>query len=108
MPDPVAWKVIERGWKVVSADGTDVGTVDEIVGDSTADIFNGLTVSPGLLKANRYVPSEQVDEIVEGQVRLRVDAGAFDGFEEWHGAPPSLDVLKPDAHRRGPAYDETG
>ena len=107
MPDPVAWKVIERGWKAVAADGDELGFVEEVVGDSTADIFNGLVISPGLLRTNRYVPSEEVAEIVEGQVRLAVDAGRFEDFEEWRGTPPSLDILKPDEHRRGPAYDDS-
>ncbi len=108
MADPVSWKVIERGWKVVGADGAELGAVDEVVGDSTADIFNGLVVSPGLLRTNRYVAADDVVEIVEGTIRIGVDAGDFDGLEEWHGTPPSLDVLKPDEHRRGPAFDETG
>ena len=106
MADPVAWKVVERGWKAVADDGAELGVVEEVVGDSTADIFNGLVISPGLLRTNRYVPSEDVVEIVEGQVRLAVDAGHFEELEEWHGAPPSLDILKPDEHRRGPAYDD--
>ena len=102
MADPVAWKVIERGWKVVASDDADLGTVDEVVGDSTADIFNGLVVSPGLLRANRYVPAEEVGEIVEGRVRLAFASDEFERLEEWQGTPPSLDILKPDEHRRGP------
>ena len=42
MPDPRSWYVVEKGWKVVTAEGTDVGTVDEVLGDETADIFDGL------------------------------------------------------------------
>ncbi len=106
MSDPVAWKVIERGWKAVAGDGAELGIVDEVVGDSTADIFNGLVVSPGLLHRNRYVPAEEVREIVEGEVRLALDAGRFDELEEWRGTPPSLEILKPDEHRRGPAYED--
>ena len=29
MGDPASWLVIEKGWKVVAADGTEVGTVAE-------------------------------------------------------------------------------
>jgi hypothetical protein len=42
--DPVAWTMIEAGWNVVASDGADVGHVDEVTGDSTADIFNGLAI----------------------------------------------------------------
>ena len=106
MADPVSWKVIERGWKVRSADGDDLGTVHEVVGDANIDIFNGLHVSPGLLRGSRYVPAERVAEIVEGSVRLDLTAEEFEQLEATEPAPPSVDVLKPDEHRRGPAYDD--
>ena len=105
MADPVSWKVVERGWDVVGSDGSALGSVHEIVGDSNIDIFNGLHVSPGLLKSSRYVPAEHVGEIVEGQVRLTVSADAFDRLDEAEAAPPQLDVLKPDEHKRA-AYDD--
>jgi hypothetical protein len=61
--DRVSWLVIEPGWKVVDAQGEEVGAVDEVVGDSSDDIFNGLSVSTSLLGRPRYVPSEQVAAI---------------------------------------------
>ncbi len=90
--DPVSWKVIERGWKVRAADGTDLGTVHEVIGDSGVDIFNGLSVSPGLLRSSRYVPSERVAEIVDGEVRLDLDGDAFERLDEQTPAPPSATV----------------
>jgi hypothetical protein len=74
MGDPASWLVIEKGWKVVAADGTEVGTVAETLGDESHDIFDGLAVSTGLLTKALYVPSEQVGEIVEGRVTLSLDA----------------------------------
>lgn len=70
MADPVAWTVIERGWKVLDADGGEVGYVDEVRGDPEADIFDGLNVTKGLLSGREYVPSERVGEIREGEIRL--------------------------------------
>ncbi len=67
MPDPASWLVIEKGWKVQAADGSEVGTVAETLGDENRDIFDGLAVSTGLLSKPVYVPSEQVGEIVEGR-----------------------------------------
>ena len=92
MADPVSWKVVERGWSVVAADGTELGTVHEVIGDSNVDIFNGLAVSPGVLRGSRYVPSERVAEIVDGQVRLDVDAEAFEQLDEQQPVPPSAQV----------------
>jgi hypothetical protein len=87
--DPVSWLVIEPGWKVVATDGTEVGSVDEIVGDTGKDIFNGLAVSSGILGRPKYVPAERVAEIVEGEVRLDVPADAVEHLEEHEPQPPS-------------------
>jgi hypothetical protein len=92
--DPVSWFVVERGWDVVGSDGSKLGTVEETVGDSTRDIFDGLTVSTGLLSTPRYVPAEVVAEIVEGTVRLSVDKDRFEqleGYEE----PPGDERIRP-------------
>ena len=82
MADPVSWKVVERGWDVVDSGGTRVGAIDDVLGDPEADIFDGLAVTEGLLKPTRYVPSEQVGEIVEGAVHLTIDADAFSDLSE--------------------------
>lgn len=89
MADPVSWLVIEPGWKVVATDGTEVGSVDEIVGDTGKDIFNGLAVASGILGRPKYVPAERVVEIVEGEVRLDVPADAVGHLEDHEPQPPS-------------------
>lgn len=83
MPDPVAWIVIDRGWEVLSSDGQKVGTVDEVLADEEADIFDGLAVTPGLLKKAKYVPAERVGEIVEGRVTLELTKAEFDALDEY-------------------------
>ena len=80
--DPVSWFLIEPGWTVVDADGQEVGAVDEIVGDSGSDIFNGLAVSTGLLKRPRYVPAERITEIRDGCIRLDVSADEIESLDE--------------------------
>jgi hypothetical protein len=93
MPDPVSWFVIEPGWAVTASDGEHVGKINRAVGDTGADIFTGLDVSVGLLK-RKYVPSEIVGEIVEGEVRLTIDAEQFkhlDDFEE----PAPVEQIRP-------------
>jgi len=71
MADPVSWKVVERGWKVVDENGDDFGHIDEVTGDAEADIFDGIEVSHGLLGGTEYVPSERVVDIREGTVVIR-------------------------------------
>src|SRR2546426_806789 len=72
MADPVSWLMIEPGWKVAAADGSEVGEVDEIAGDSSLDIFDGLAIATSAFGKPRYVPAEQVGEITEGTVRLQL------------------------------------
>ena len=88
MSDPVSWFLIEPGWKVVDADGKNIGRIEEVVGDTAEDIFNGLAVSTGLLAKPRYVPAEQVGEITEGEVQLKLPAEHVDRLEEHK--PPAV------------------
>lgn len=93
--DPVSWLVIEPGWGVVAADGVDVGRVAELIGDTGKDIFNGLSVSRGLLKGSRYVPAERVSSITEGRVELDLTSDEFEALDDYDGAPPSEEILPP-------------
>jgi hypothetical protein len=68
--NPVSWFMVEPGWKVVDADGNEIGRVEEVEGDTNADIFNGLRISTGLFSGSRYVPAEQVGRITDGRVHV--------------------------------------
>ena len=96
MSDPVSWFLIERGWKVVDSAGDDVGQVEEVVGDSGADIFNGLSISTGLLSGARYVPAERVGVITEGQVQLQLSRDQVKKLSEYDEPPVSEEILPPD------------
>ena len=94
--DPVSWLVVEPGWKVVTSDGKEVGRVDELVGDTGKDIFSGVSVSQGLLRKPRFVPAELVGDIVEGEVRLEVDADRFERLDHYDAPEQSTEILPPD------------
>lgn len=91
--DPVSWLLIEHGWKVHAADGAEIGMIDEIVGDSTHDIFDGLTVKTGRLGRPKYVPAEQVGRITEGHVLLRLSADQTQYLRDYDQPGPSERVL---------------
>jgi hypothetical protein len=95
MADPASWLVVEQGWEVVGSDGSELGKVEETVGDSSRDIFDGLTVGTGLLSRPRYVPAEVVAEIVEGTVRLSIGQAEFDRLGE-HEDPPESAQIRPE------------
>jgi hypothetical protein len=83
MSEPVSWLLVEPGWTIETADGQEVATVHEVLGDENADIFDGLAVSPGLLKHPRYVPAESVAGISEGRIRLTISPDEFDRLDEY-------------------------
>ena len=95
MSDPVSWFLIERGWSVEGSDGNELGKLEEVLGDSSHDIFDGLTVSSGLLSKPRYVPAELVAEIVEGSISLSIGKVEFERLDA-HEEPPSSQHVKPD------------
>ena len=99
MADPVSWLVIEPGWQVVDASGEDVGRVEAVTGDSNADIFDGLAIASGMLARPRYVPAEQVGEITQGCVQLKLDRAALDALGEYD-VPPASEDIEPDAASR--------
>ena len=87
MADPVAWKVIERGWRVYDAGGQEVGTIDQLVGDAEADIFDGLAIDDSVLGPKKYVPSENVGRIEEGAVHLTIPGDRIGTLEDMRAAP---------------------
>ena len=96
---PVSWFVIERGWRVVGADGADLGRVDDVAGDTGKDIFSGIVVSEGLLRSRRFVPAERVTRIVEGEVHVDVGSAQAEQLEEYAEPAPQEQILAPDPER---------
>jgi hypothetical protein len=74
-----------------------VGSVDEVVGDSSDDIFNGLSVSTSLLGRPRYVPSEQVGSITEGRIQLTLSKAEVERLGEYEEPPTSAEILPDEA-----------
>jgi hypothetical protein len=78
----VSWKLIQNGWAVHASDGERVGVVFLVVGDSQADIFDGLAVTQhsgfafhNYLDRPHYVEAAKVGEIDDsGRVTLTITA----------------------------------
>jgi hypothetical protein len=88
----VSWLMIEPGWAVVAADGSEVGYVERVVGDSDEDIFNGLAISTSFFDEPRYVPSEKVGRIFDDRVELTLASNDIEALTEFLEPPPSLDI----------------
>ena len=92
MADPVSWLMIEPGWKVLASDGSEVGEIDEVVGDSSVDIFDGLAIATSAFGKPRYVPAEQVGEITAGTVRLKLTTQQVESLEEYLEPATSAEI----------------
>ena len=92
MADPVSWLLIEPGWRVDAADGTEVGRVEEVTGDSDADIFDGLSIAFSMLGRQHYVPAEQVGVITQGVVRLSLDEASIGRLPQFDEPAEEIEV----------------
>ena len=92
MADPVSWLLIEPGWLVDAADATEVGRVEEVLGDSTSDIFDGLSIAGGMLEHPKYVAAEVIDQIVEGRVRLTLTRAEVEQLGEFKEPPEQVEL----------------
>jgi sporulation protein YlmC with PRC-barrel domain len=73
---------LKKGTSVLAADGNEIGKVSEVVGDEQQGIFSGITVSPGLLSENRFVPATLVGDITEEQVSLAISSDELESRTE--------------------------
>ena len=85
--------MIERGWVIRDADGDEIGQVHEVNGDENADIFDGLTIKHGALSKDKYVPSEHVAEIREGEVVLDLSRDAVERLETFTEPAPEEQIV---------------
>jgi hypothetical protein len=92
MTDPVSWLMIRPGWKVLASDGSEVGEVDEIAGDDTEDIFDGLAIATSAFGKPRYVPAERVGRITDGVVHLTLSAAEVEQLGEYLEPATSAEI----------------
>jgi uncharacterized protein YrrD len=81
--EPSSYLTLEPGTPVYSSDGKKVGKVDRVVADTVNDIFEGLVVDTSiLLGKRRFVDAEQVDQIYERGVQLKLDRQTADALPD--------------------------
>jgi hypothetical protein len=93
--EPASWLSIRPGWKVVAADGGEIGEVSLVTGDENQDIFDGLAVSPSALGKPCYVAAEQVAEINDGVVHLSLSRAEVEALPDYQ-EPATSAIIEPD------------
>ena len=82
---PVSWMTLEKGTTVLSSDGQEVGSVDEVIADRQKDIFSGVTIDSGLLSSKRFAPASVIEDISTDGVRLSIPASEAEELEDYEG-----------------------
>jgi hypothetical protein len=95
---PISYMTVEHGVPVYSSDGAEVGTVEHVLADADADVFDGIIIDtrsgPG---GWRFVDAPEVADLHERGVRLKLDRAAAERLPEPHPNPAELRVDPADA-----------
>jgi hypothetical protein len=89
--------MIRPGWKVFASDGAEVGAVDEVAGDDSHDIFDGLAIARSTFAKPTYVPAESVGTITDGRIDLTLTMEQVDALGEYL-EPAASAQIEPDDH----------
>ncbi len=80
---PASYLTLAAGAGVYSSDGEQLGKVEHVLADTECDIFDGVVIDRSVLPGeHRFVDAEQVDEIYDRGVVLKLDAGAAQSLPE--------------------------
>jgi hypothetical protein len=71
---PIAYQLLDTGVPVVTSDGVTLGNVASVLAAEEKDIFHGLLISTG--DGLRFVGADQISQLHEHSVDLRIDAEA--------------------------------
>ena len=100
MPDlgePSSYLQLGDGVEVYTCDGEKVGEVEHVLAAPEQDIFDGIVLDTSVLPGgHRFVDADQVEEIFERGVLLRIDGQAARGLPEPSANPATMEVTPGD------------
>jgi hypothetical protein len=90
---PASYLTLEAGVEVYSSDGRAVGKVAHVLADPDRDVFDGIVLDTSVLPGgHRFCDADQVEEIYERGVVLRVDAAQAEALLRPSANPAEVDV----------------
>lgn len=90
---PSSYLSLQDGLAVYSCDGERLGVVEHVLADADIDIFDGLVLDTSVLPGgHRFVDADQVEEIFERGVLLKIDRAAAEGLPQPSESPASMDA----------------
>jgi uncharacterized protein YrrD len=99
---PSSYLSLGKGADVYSSDGEKVGKVEHVLAAPDADIFDGIVLDTSVLPGgHRFVDADQVEEIFERGVLLKIDQAAAEQLPEPSENPATMEVSADDVGEGG-------
>jgi uncharacterized protein YrrD len=99
---PSSYLNLGKGADVYSCDGEKVGKVEHVLAAPDQDIFDGIVLDTSVLPGgHRFVDADQVEEIFERGVLLKVDGTEAHSLPEPSENPAALEVSPDDVAEGG-------
>jgi sporulation protein YlmC with PRC-barrel domain len=92
--DPASYLTLADGTDVLSSDGRKVGSVEHVLADPDADVFDGLIVHTS--GGHRFADASQIDRIHERGVVLTLDQHAAGRLPNPRANPAAMDTTPDD------------
>ena len=100
MPDlgePSSYLSLGKGAEVYSRDGEKVGEVEHVLAAEDEDIFDGIVLDTSILPGgHRFADADQVEEIFERGVLLKLTREEAERLPEPSPSPATLEVTPDD------------
>jgi hypothetical protein len=83
--DPIGWRGIVYGTPVMATDGSRVGSIREVLGSDSADIFHGLRVGLAHGRRDVMVSADNVTSMSTAEIGLdlsRTDVDSLPTYDE--------------------------
>jgi uncharacterized protein YrrD len=100
---PIAYQVLEPGTPVYTAAGEQIGKVAHVLAAEDEDVFDGIVIGEHQFgREHRFVDADDVQEIFEQGVVLRLDKGACEQLSKPSANPAVMrdDPAESNADRR--------
>jgi uncharacterized protein YrrD len=95
--EPNSYLSLGKGAEVYSCDGERVGKVEHVLAAPEEDIFDGIVLDTSVLPGgHRFVDADQVEEIFERGVLLKLDRQEADKLPEPSENPATMEVTADD------------
>lgn len=95
--EPSSYLRLGKGADVYSCDGEKVGKVEHVLAAPDEDIFDGLVLDTSVLPGgHRFVDGDQVEEIFDRGVLLKLDRDQAEKLPEPSANPAVLEVTAED------------